>query len=123
MSRVYQGERPAEGLSTVTVDGRPLRRRHDLRNHSISLEWGYEGSGPAQLALALMADHLDHHPEDLPAARQIARIEESDSAGSAEQLALRVYQDFKRHTVGHLPAKWTLTSAEISAVLKEIAGW
>src|SRR5258708_6180172 len=36
---------------------RPLRLRLDIRNHSpTGLEWGYGGSGPAQLALALVAD-------------------------------------------------------------------
>jgi hypothetical protein len=36
---------------------RPLRPRNDIRNHSpTGFEWGYGGSGPAQLALALVAD-------------------------------------------------------------------
>ncbi len=41
----------------VTVDGRPLDPRFDLRNHSPDgFCWGYSGSGPAQLALAILAD-------------------------------------------------------------------
>jgi hypothetical protein len=43
----------------VVVNGRkrPLRLRLDIRNHSSTgFEWGYGGSGPAQLALALVAD-------------------------------------------------------------------
>ena len=36
---------------------RPLKPRLDLRNHSpAGFEWGYNGSGPAQLALALLCD-------------------------------------------------------------------
>lgn len=39
----------------------PLNPRLDLRNHSpTGFAWGYNGSGPAQLALALLADHLDY---------------------------------------------------------------
>lgn len=37
-----------------------LDPRLDLANHSpTGLSWGYEGSGPAQLSLALLADALD----------------------------------------------------------------
>ncbi|HEX9236795.1 MAG TPA: DUF6166 domain-containing protein, partial [Actinomycetota bacterium] len=38
---------------------RPLAPRNDLHNHSPDgFMWGYRGSGPAQLALALAADVL-----------------------------------------------------------------
>lgn len=46
-------------VAVLTVEGgfRPLRHRLDLANHSPDgLSWGYAGSGPAQLALALCAD-------------------------------------------------------------------
>ena len=51
------------GQSLVTVcDGQksePLPLRLDLFNHSpTGFGWGYGGSGPAQLALALLADFL-----------------------------------------------------------------
>jgi hypothetical protein len=37
------------------VSRKPLQERLDLWNHSpTGLEWGYAGSGPAQLALALI---------------------------------------------------------------------
>jgi hypothetical protein len=64
---IYRGHRPELGrgraLVTVTPSGMtapwPLNPRHDLRNHSPDgFEWGYAGSGPAQLALALCADAL-----------------------------------------------------------------
>jgi hypothetical protein len=42
---------------------RPLSLRLDLFNHSPSgFSWGYGGSGPAQLALALAADALGDGP-------------------------------------------------------------
>ena len=56
--KIYQGTRTPEGC-TVTVNGTPLDERTDLRRHSTSgFEWGYEGSGPRQLALAILADHF-----------------------------------------------------------------
>jgi len=52
----YVGIREGHAV-TVTVDGRRLNPRRDLWNHSPSgFEWGYGGSGPAQLALAIYQD-------------------------------------------------------------------
>lgn len=71
MTKLYRGYRHMQRGSTgpdavpvrcvvmVEVNGRkrPLRPRHDIRDHSPDgFEWGYGGSGPAQLALALVAD-------------------------------------------------------------------
>ena len=54
--RVYSIRRTRVGV-TCTVDGRSIDPRFDLRNHSPSgFEFGYGGSGPAQLALAILAD-------------------------------------------------------------------
>jgi hypothetical protein len=55
--KTYRGFRAETGTAIVEVDGRPLDLRLDLDNHSpTGFEWGYGGSGPAQLALALLAD-------------------------------------------------------------------
>ena len=81
---------------TVTVDGRRLNPRHDLWNHSPSgFEWGYGGSGPAQLALAILADHCGNDEE-----------------------AFNFYQRFKWAVVAELPGRgWTLTTPEIEQAL------
>ncbi len=56
--KVYQGNREPDGIR-VTVDGQPLDPRFDLRTLSSSgFEWGYDGGGPGQLALAILADHF-----------------------------------------------------------------
>lgn len=94
----YEGRR--EGYAViVTVDGRRLNPRFDLWNHSPSgFEWGYCGSGPAQLALAILADHC----------------------GNNEQ-ALNFYQRFKWVVIAELPHRgWTLTSHEIDQVLQAL---
>ncbi len=45
---------------------RPLGPRLDLANHSPDgFSWGYGGSGPAQLALAILADHFQRRPADV----------------------------------------------------------
>ena len=92
--RVYEGGRSLDG-AIVTVDGAPLPPRHDLRVLSkTGFEWTYEGAGPAQLALALLADHLGD-----------------------DQAALAQYQHFMREVVAHLDNAWRLTSADIDGAL------
>jgi hypothetical protein len=89
--KTYEGRR--EGyVADVMVNGRSLNPRLDLWNHSpTGFEWGYGGSGPAQLALALLADHLGDEDE-----------------------AVALHQDFKREVVAGLPVRgWKLTSEQI----------
>lgn len=109
--KVYVGYRvrDAHGHSTETVvlvrePGQPPRSlapRLDLRNHSpTGLNWGYGGSGPAQLALALAADVL----------------------GDDEQ-ALDVYQRLKFKLVGRLPEDgWSLSERQLQDTIEEIQG-
>ena len=94
--KVYTGRR--QGVAAiVTVDGRRLNPRFDLRNHSpTGFEWGYPGSGPAQLALAILADHLGN-----------------------DEHALNFYQRFKWAVVAGLPyCGWILTGKEIDQALQ-----
>ena len=94
----YAGRRQGYA-AIVTVDGRPLNPRLDLWNHSpTGFEWGYGGSGPAQLALAILADHL----------------------GNDEQ-AFNFHHRFKWTVTAELPRRsWTLTSQEIDQVLQTL---
>lgn len=91
--RIYRGTRLPNQRLIVTVNGTILDPRCDLRNHSpTGFECGYGGSGPAQLALALLADHLGNDHE-----------------------AVGLYQDFKRAVVVNLPESgWTLTGTQIA---------
>lgn len=96
--KTYTGRRRFSATK-VTVDCRPLRFRRDLRCHSpAEFEWGYGGSGPAQLALAILADHLDKDEE-----------------------ALNLNQRFKWAVIAGLPQHyWTLSSQEIDKVLQTL---
>jgi hypothetical protein len=92
------------GQSFVTVcDGQKselLPLRLDLFNHSpTGFSWGYGGSGPAQLALALLADAL----------------------GDDDQ-AIRLHQAFKFKVVACWPEeeRWWITAEQIAAVVKVI---
>ena len=91
--KTYTGRRLPDSCE-VTVNGQPLKPRLDLWNHSpTGFDWGYEGSGPAQLALALLADALN------------------------DTIALQLHQRFKREVVARLPRSawktWTIRELEI----------
>ncbi len=92
---IYEGWR--EGCAAiVTVNDGRLSPRWDLYNHSPSgFEWGYSGSGPAQLSLAILANHLGDDRE-----------------------ALNLYQRFKWAVIAELPfRRWRLTSHDIDEAL------
>lgn len=96
--KTYVGVREGN-QTTITVNGEPLDPRLDIRNHSPSgFEWGYLGSGPAQLALAILADHLGDDHE-----------------------AQMLYQRFKEHAIAPIDDDaWSMDSSEIDRVLAEI---
>jgi len=63
MKKRYVGERLDTGCVVVVYDQADEKKwyflppRNDIRNHSPDgFEWGYGGSGPAQLSLALLCD-------------------------------------------------------------------
>lgn len=66
-----------ECVVMVHVSGRkrPLRPRNDIRDHSpTGFEWGYGGSGPAQLALALVADCCGREFAIAPIYQRVKRL-------------------------------------------------
>ena len=104
---VYVGYRQRGRAIVEKYPGRePLTpdRSLELANHSPSgFEWGYTGSGPAQLALALLLDYTDD-----------------------EDVALAEYMAFKNEVVSRLECsgpeqRWRLTGHEIDAALRETA--
>lgn len=97
-STVYKGIRlkPEEKTVSdvsVTVDGVELSPEPslELRNHSPDgFSWGYYGSGPSQLALALL---LDFYNEPV--------------------IAVTYYQQFKEILVGGWQDEWMITGEDI----------
>lgn len=92
----YIGDRVADaggpGKVFVIGAGAPMELdpRFDLRRHSLDgFQWGYGGSGPAQLALAMCANAV------------------------GEKRAQRIYQDFKFRVIARLPDAWELSRADV----------
>jgi len=116
---IYKGTRTERGC-VVTVDGRPLDPRNKVRNHSPDgFEWGYAGSGPAQLALAILCAHYAVPPS----AREPGMLEVGSPGFNDTPIgkALYAYQRFKALCVQHLPRDgWELHGGHVKAFLKAI---
>ena len=97
--RIYSGTRLPDGTTFVSVNGRPLDARPDLRNDSATtFDWGYDGHGaPAQLALAVLAHHFGD-----------------------DSRARRSYESFLQGVIRRLPReRWVLTGAEIDRMFSD----
>ena len=103
--KIYRGEITAGGPRVFVEVGAPLvplDPRLDLANHSPDgFSWGYGGSGPAQTALALLADALGD-----------------------DQRALAIYQDFKWQVINHLSIDegWALSDNMVRVFAARIEG-
>jgi hypothetical protein len=102
----YVGSR-ADGTAIVkrVRGGRmvDLPLRLDLWNHSpTGFEWGYHGSGPAQLALAILCDALED-----------------------DKRASRLHQPFKRNVIAGLDSRapWVLTAESVMEAVQKIEQW
>ncbi|MBI5598408.1 MAG: hypothetical protein HY890_01570 [Deltaproteobacteria bacterium] len=85
----YEGRRKN---NEVLANGLPLNPApsQKLRYHSPDgFNWGYAGSGPAQLALAILLHH------------------------AGKEVALFLYQSFKWEFVSRWEDNWRITGAEI----------
>ena len=96
MSVTYHGSRGGPRMEMrgsvkvwVEQEGQQSRlpTRNDLRNHSPDgFEWGYTGSGPAQLAVAILAHAIGD-----------------------DELAVRLYQQYKFQVIARLREEsWSL---------------
>jgi hypothetical protein len=104
VSKSYIGAQTEQRVGPQTVvrhqsDGKDSildpRRSQKVWNHSPDgFQWGYGGSGPAQLALAILLD-----------------------VTGDEALSVRLHQDFKRDKIAQLDDSFVLTEAEIQTWL------
>ncbi|MFB0523952.1 MAG: DUF6166 domain-containing protein [Phycisphaerae bacterium] len=104
---IYFGRKRDGGVGGQTVrikhpNGNTTFLRHALVWHSPDgFNWGYGGSGPADLALNILYDYF----------RRI-------KLKKAKQTAIALYQRFKWDVVSGLPDNFELQGSEIEAWLK-----
>jgi hypothetical protein len=100
--KVYEGRRLncEEGTLSdvaITADGKPLK--HIVRHSPTGMNFSYGGSGPADLALSILADVF----------------------GGRIELADVFYFQFKVDFVAGWRDRWTITTEEIDSWLREKA--
>lgn len=92
---VYKGRISEDGLDGMVIrltgEEQVATVLPHYKHHSSKFSWGYEGSGPADLARSLLADVLGREVLDQP----------------------WVYQEFKDNVVSTWGREWTMTSSEI----------
>ena len=100
--KIYQGRRLEPEKDTgsdveVTVNGKPLK--HRIYHSPTGFNWGYMGSGPADLARSILWDYLGKEP------------------------SRPLYMDFKVHFVSGWKDEWKFSSKRIKQWLEERNGW
>ena len=91
--RTEQGGLPVY-IGSKLLDPKPSQ---ELFNHSPDgFAWGYSGSGPAQLALAILLE-----------------------VSGKKEIALRNYQDFKSKYVSSFPSEFSITVDEVKKWLEQ----
>jgi hypothetical protein len=112
--KIYTGTRISQGEVTVMV--RTLAQDQETLNekplyhvdyHSPDgFEWGYGGSGPADLALSMLADHFkdEHGPVT------------KETIWQGDHPAVKHHQRFKKDFVaGFSKGEWVMSSEQIDA--------
>jgi hypothetical protein len=96
----YNGERIDSG-TRVWIDDKEHGKITDLphvkRHSPTGFEWGYNGSGPADLALSILSYHLE-----MP-----------------NGVAASLYQAFKMEWIARLDEKWSIHRNQIDAWLQK----
>ena len=97
--KTFSGDRTIDGVK-VWVDGRLLDQRLDLHRYTANgFEWSYEGDEPRQLALAILAEHLN------------------DSV-----VAKSLVESFMKGVVANFNNEWEMTSDDIEAAVAALRG-
>lgn len=99
VNHTYKGLRNEFDSTIVLLDGEQFDHRPSLkvRKHSpTGFEWNYTGSGPAQLALAILLKETD------------------------KETAQRLYQIFKEEVIATLDKyEWTLKSSDVRVWIED----
>jgi len=99
----YIGKRLGNGKVIVQIGSKKLGH---VKYHSpTGMEWGYSGSGPADLALSILCDVLNEHP--------ITRDEICTTD------AFRFHQEFKRDFIAGLGQNWQINKDVVRKWIEE----
>ncbi len=102
---IYKGWRDTKG-NHVHANSRPLR--HVAYHSPSGLNWGYGGSGPADLALSILAHYFNERPQ--PQSKRFLY---------GEYQCWQYHQRFKWDFVSAWKDNWTISTDEITTWLKK----
>ena len=120
MAKIYKGKRARDGVVVEVLTFRVRKGRRRLRHipfHSATkgdLNWGYGGSGPADLALAILVDYFHEH-----APSKGYRAGAACNTWMTTSRAWKLHQDFKWRFVATFADEWELYDTQIEQWLKE----
>lgn len=134
--KTYEGYRLGDRAYVVVHDDiRNIPRRtkplYHLSLHSPEgFNWGYGGSGPADLALAILADHLNEKPDYYELREGYFRFPDEELLSTTESIgdiyerhrikSYQYHQYFKADVISRLPKdRWTLTDTEVAEWIAE----
>jgi Family of unknown function (DUF6166) len=123
MAKIYKGKRTPDGVMVEVLTFRVRKGRRPLRHipfHAATkgdLNWGYGGSGPADLALAILVDYFQEH-----APSEGYRAGAECNNWMVKSRAWKLHQDFKWHFVAKFEDEWELYDTQIEKWLKEQEG-
>jgi hypothetical protein len=99
---IISGTRASDGRALAWIDGdTPLP--HVVHHSPTGFEWGYGGSGPADLALSILSFVIG--PE-----QETVGIYEGKRCGA---LAWEIHQSFKRDFVSGWGGEWAITVGQV----------
>lgn len=121
MGKMYKGSRRKDDVEVRIIhlqegeEGFVSGLLPHIPFHSPSgFEWGYGGSGPADLALAILVDYLDEHPPS-----QGWEDRKRFDQWTVTSRAWKLHQPFKRDVVAGFDDEWELDETQIAKWLKE----
>ena len=93
-NRIYKGDRTIDG-TIISVDGVSLDAQLALQTFTDrGFEWGYEGDGPRQVALAILVEHIGDNDR-----------------------ALALCEGFMQRVVANFGNEWEMSSGDINIAL------
>jgi hypothetical protein len=114
----YAGDPRTRAVVVRLSDGRTRALRHYVCHSPTGFNWGYGGSGPADLALAILCDALG-----VPRQTSVHCFTQHRPLTPLLRRAWALHQDFKWAFIATLPpaTTWTIPWAAVQAWLQDAA--
>ncbi len=120
MGKTYTGTRSSNGVVVEVVmnhKGKVHKRKlkHVAYHSPAGLEWGYHGSGPADLALSVLVNYFNEHSP-----KEGWMVRKRFDHWAEHSQAWKHHQSFKRYFVAYFDyQRWELTDTQIEKWLDE----